>query len=121
MAESRRFPPRSWWIAKEKSRPCMLALPARMNLKMISKIFCLLLPLLPGSLLAQSSPLLNVTPPDQVVTKPGATVTVKVSAALSDGFHLNSHTPQETWLIPLTLKWTEGALESGEVQYPAPK
>lgn len=55
------------------------------------------------------------------MTKPGATVTVKVSAALSDGFHLNSHTPQETWLIPLTLKWTEGALESGEVQYPAPK
>jgi hypothetical protein len=92
-----------------------------MNLKMISKEFCLLLPLLAGTLLAQSSPLLNVTPPDQVVAKHGATVTVKLTATLNDGFHLNSHTPDESYLIPLALKWTDGALASPEVQYPAPQ
>ncbi len=43
---------------------------------------------------------------------------VKVVAFLSDGFHLNSHTPAEDYLIPLSLKWTAGALEAGEITYP---
>jgi uncharacterized protein len=77
--------------------------------------------LLPASIRAQSSPTLNVMPPDQVTAKRGSTVTVKVSAGLSDGFHLNSNTPQESYLIPLTLKWTDGALVSPEVHYPAPQ
>jgi hypothetical protein len=79
----------------------------------------MVLSLASGTILAQSSPTLAVTPPDQVVAKPGATVTVKVAAALSDGFHLNSHTPPEPYLIPLSLKWTEGALTAPDVHYPA--
>lgn len=62
-----------------------------------------------------------MTPPDQITAKRGGTATVKVSAALTEGFHLNSHTPQESYLIPLTLKWTEGALASPEINYPAPR
>lgn len=54
--------------------------------------------------------------------KRGATATVKVAAALSDGFHMNSHTPAEEYLIPLTLKWaTTGPVEVGEVSYPKPQ
>lgn len=56
-----------------------------------------------------------------MVTKHGAVVTVKVTATLTPGFHLNSHTPTDSYLIPLSLKWTEGALESPDVQYPAAK
>ena len=53
--------------------------------------------------------------------KRGATATVKVVASLNDGFHLNSHTPAESFLIPLTLKWTPGSVEPGEVVYPKPQ
>jgi len=62
-----------------------------------------------------------VTPPEQITVKRGATATVKVTATLSDGFHLNSHTPAENFLIPLTLKWTPGSVEAGEVVYPKPQ
>jgi hypothetical protein len=46
---------------------------------------------------------------------------VKLVATLSDGFHLNSHTPVEDFLIPLSLKWTGGPVEAGEVVYPKPQ
>ncbi len=77
--------------------------------------------LLTPALLAQSSPTLRVAPPDQVTVKRGGVATVKLSAELSEGFHLNSHTPKESYLIPLTLKWSDGALASTDVFYPAPK
>lgn len=48
-------------------------------------------------------------------------MTIKVTATLDEGFHLNSHTPPEAYLIPLTLKWTPGPLEAVDIQYPAPK
>jgi DsbC/DsbD-like thiol-disulfide interchange protein len=64
-----------------------------------------------------------VTPPEQITVKRGATATVKVTATLSNGFHLNSHTPAEDFLIPLTLKWTPppGIVEASEVAYPKPQ
>jgi thiol:disulfide interchange protein DsbD len=68
--------------------------------------------------LAQT-PALMVKAPVGVVVKKGATVDVKVTATLNEGFHLNSHTPTEDYLIPLTLKW-EGPLEAVDVVYPKP-
>jgi thiol:disulfide interchange protein DsbD len=62
-----------------------------------------------------------VTPPEQVTVKRGSAATVKVTAALSDGFHLNSHTPAEDYLIPLSLKWAPGPVEAGEIVYPRPQ
>ncbi len=64
-----------------------------------------------------------MTPPERITVKRGATATVKVTAALSDGFHLNSHTPAEDFLIPLTLKWAPapGTVDAGEVAYPKPQ
>jgi len=47
-------------------------------------------------------------------------VDVKVTAPLNEGFHLNSHTPTEDYLIPLTLKW-EGPLQEVDVVYPKPQ
>jgi thiol:disulfide interchange protein DsbD len=61
-----------------------------------------------------------VHPPVGVVVKKGATVDVKLTLMLNEGFHLNSHTPTEDYLIPLTLKW-EGPLEAVDVVYPKPR
>ncbi|MDQ6677739.1 MAG: protein-disulfide reductase DsbD N-terminal domain-containing protein [Acidobacteriota bacterium] len=72
-------------------------------------------------LLAQNSPLLNVAPPEPISTKPGSAFTAKVSATLSEGFHLNSHTPPEDFLIPLSLTWTPGPIAAVNVQYPRPQ
>jgi DsbC/DsbD-like thiol-disulfide interchange protein len=93
-----------------------------MQLKNYSKhLLQLLLPSCIFLLSAQTSPQLAVTPPEQITVKRGASATVKVTAALSDGFHLNSHTPAEDFLIPLTLKWTPGPVVPGEVAYPKPQ
>jgi Thiol:disulfide interchange protein DsbD, N-terminal len=93
-----------------------------MRLKNYSKhLLQLLLPSCIFLLSAQTSPQLAVTPPEQITVKRGATATVKVTATLSDGFHLNSHTPAEDFLIPLTLKWALGAVVPGEVAYPKPQ
>jgi thiol:disulfide interchange protein DsbD len=72
---------------------------------------------------AQTSPQLAVNPPEQITVKRGATATVKVTATLSAGYHLNSHTPAESFLIPLTLKWTPPpeSVDAAEVVYPKPQ
>ena len=75
--------------------------------------------LLTNAAFAQT-PALSVKTPVGVVVKKGATVDVKLSATLNEGFHLNSHTPTEDYLIPLTLKW-EGPLEAVDVVYPKPQ
>ena len=72
-------------------------------------------------LYGQSSPSLNVVPPEPVTSKAGASFTSKLTATLNEGFHTNSHTPAETFLFPLTLKWTPGAVEALDVEYPKPE
>lgn len=38
-----------------------------------------------------------------------------------NGYHVNSNTPSEEYLIPLKLTWTApGALQGGEITYPKP-
>jgi len=62
-----------------------------------------------------------VTPPEPVTVKAGAAFTSKLTATLSEGFHTNSHTPTEQYLIPLTLKWAPGKVEAADVDYPKPE
>jgi thioredoxin:protein disulfide reductase len=69
---------------------------------------------------AAQTPVLTVKPPVGVVVKKGSTIDVKLMASLNEGFHLNSHTPSEDYLIPLTLKW-EGPLQEVDVIYPKPQ
>jgi hypothetical protein len=56
-----------------------------------------------------------------VVGQRNAAVQVKLPLAIQKGFHVNSNTPNEDYLIPLKVTWTEtGALEAGPVLYPKP-
>ena len=91
---------------------------------MASRNYWKLLPATSALLLTNAAfaqtPALSVKTPVGVVVKKGATVEVKLTATLSEGFHLNSHTPTEDYLIPLTLKW-EGPLDAVDVVYPKPQ
>jgi DsbC/DsbD-like thiol-disulfide interchange protein len=72
-------------------------------------------------LFAQSSGYLTVGEPRQVAGKRNAAVQVKIPVSVRPGFHVNSNSPTEEYLIPLKLTWTAaGALESGSVTYPKP-
>ena len=50
----------------------------------------------------------------------GATVVLTLKASLPAGYHANSNKPTEVYLIPLTLKWTGGPLQSETINYPKP-
>jgi hypothetical protein len=69
--------------------------------------------------LAQTN-VVAVTPPEKVVVKRGADVAVKTAVVLKSGYHVNSNTPSEKYLIPLRLTWEPGALETVEVVFPKP-
>lgn len=67
---------------------------------------------------AQMAPQLTIVPPPTVKVKKGGVEMITVKAMLPPGFHANSNTPTDAYLIPLTLKWTGGPLEAGEITYP---
>src|SRR6266700_3082418 len=69
--------------------------------------------------LAQTN-VLSVTPPEKVVVKRGAALDVKTALTLKPGYHVNSNTPRDSYLIPLRLTWEPGALEVVEVIFPKP-
>ena len=62
--------------------------------------------------------LLSVEPPAAVPAKRGSTVQAKVKVLLQPGYHANSNTPTDSYLIPLTLKWTGGPLQMDSIVYP---
>lgn len=79
--------------------------------------------LLPGfltvlTLAAQTSPNLTVEPVPTLKVKKGSVTAVTLRAALPPGFHANSNTPTDEYLIPLTLKWTGGPLQVDAITYP---
>src|SRR5580658_10417918 len=107
----------------------MWAFQAEGNLRMVSRNYWKLPPAIAALLLINiatirlaiaQTPSLMVKAPVGVVVKKGATVDVKLSATLNEGFHLNSHTPTEDYLIPLSLKW-DGPLEAVDIVYPKPQ
>lgn len=53
--------------------------------------------------------------------KRGATLEVKTPVRLKDGYHVNSNTPSEAYLIPLRLTWAQGTLQTVEVLFPKPR
>jgi hypothetical protein len=53
-----------------------------------------------------------------VTAKAGATATVALSLQVDAGYHVNSTMPADPFLIPLTLTWSPGALESSSVAFP---
>lgn len=77
--------------------------------------------LLGGALLAQTSNVLTVAPPSKLRLKRGETAAVAVRAQLKPGYHTNSSTPSDPYLIPLRLTWQAAPLEVAGVTYPKPK
>jgi thiol:disulfide interchange protein DsbD len=69
-------------------------------------------------MLAQMAPTLTVAPVPTLRTHKGTVATVTLKAALPPGFHANSNTPSDAYLIPLTLKWTGGPLQADGITYP---
>jgi hypothetical protein len=62
-----------------------------------------------------------VTPPAKVTAKRGAALEVKIPVQLKSGYHVNSNTPSEAYLIPLRLTWAPGPLQAVEVVFPKPR
>ena len=61
----------------------------------------------------------TVAQPQKVVGKRNAVVRTKIPVTILDGFHINSNTPSDEYLIPLKVTWTSlGALEGGQVTFP---
>ncbi|HWB84331.1 MAG TPA: protein-disulfide reductase DsbD domain-containing protein [Bryobacteraceae bacterium] len=72
-------------------------------------------------MLAQSSGYLSVGQVSRVTGKRDAAIDARIPLAVLPGYHVNSNTPSEEYLIPLKLTWiSEGALSGGEVTYPKP-
>jgi hypothetical protein len=64
---------------------------------------------------------LTVGQPQKIAAKRNESAQIKIPISILPGFHVNSNTPSEDYLIPLSLKWTSlGALEGGQVSYPKP-
>jgi len=72
-------------------------------------------------LLPQSSGYLTLGTPQKVSGKRGAAVETKIPVSVRPGFHVNSNTPSDEYLIPLRLTWkAPGALGNAQTVYPKP-
>ena len=81
----------------------------------------LLLAVLSPVLLPQSKGVLTVGPVEKLTIQRGASGEVKITAQLQPGFHVNSNTPSEDYLIPLKLTWAKEPLQAEQVTYPKPQ
>jgi len=73
-----------------------------------------------AGLLAQTAGVVTVAPPPKLTARRGAEAEAKVRVQLRDGYHVNSNTPSEDYLIPLRLTWSGGPLEVAGIVYPKP-
>jgi len=68
-----------------------------------------------------SQQLLTVPEQQKLTVKRGETAVYHLKAQLKEGYHANSNTPNEAYLIPLKLTWEPGLLEVIEIKYPPGK
>ncbi len=76
--------------------------------------------LMPSFLPGQGN-LLTVTPPPKQSAKKNTVLTTKLDVQLRPGYHVNSNTPADDYLIPLRLTWATSPLEVQQVSYPKPE
>ncbi len=75
--------------------------------------------LLSAHLAAQSSSgILRALPAPRLAIKAGASAASKVSFRLTPGYHTNSNTPSDEYLIPMKLSWDAAPLQLEGVDYP---
>lgn len=55
-----------------------------------------------------------------MAAKRNSTAIAKLEISLGSGYHVNSNTPSESYLIPLRLNWAPAPLEVEAVTYPKP-
>ena len=71
--------------------------------------------------LGQGINALTVAPAAPVRAKVGATVDAKLQLDVLNGYHVQSNTPSDPYLIALKLTWNPGTLDSTGVSYPKPQ
>ncbi|MFN7925991.1 MAG: protein-disulfide reductase DsbD N-terminal domain-containing protein [Bryobacteraceae bacterium] len=67
---------------------------------------------------AQISSIITAEPAEKVTAKAGETASAKVRFKIAQGYHTNSNTPSDEYLIPLKLTWDAAPLEVKAVEYP---
>lgn len=71
---------------------------------------------------AQAPGVLSVQEPPKLVVGRGEEARLVLKASVRPGYHANSSTPAEEYLIPLRLTWDpHGPLQAAEIIYPKPK
>lgn len=70
-------------------------------------------------LLAQTN-VLTVSPAGRLKIKRNTTAVANVRVQLRPGYHVNSNTPSDEYLIPLKLTWDAAPLQAVDVTYPKP-
>ena len=90
------------------------------NLSAKRRIAPLLLCLFPLALPAQND-VLKVAAAGPLAGKRGEALQIKTNLQLQGGYHLNSHKPEDAYLIPLRLTWDANMVETVSVQFPEPK
>jgi DsbC/DsbD-like thiol-disulfide interchange protein len=63
---------------------------------------------------------LTVSPVAKVSAKRNESTPVRLTVKLKPGYHTNSNTPSEDYLIPLRLTWDAAPLATEAVKFPAP-
>lgn len=61
---------------------------------------------------------LTVDPPRKIAAKRNGVAEAKLAVRIQNGYHVNSDTPAEDYLIPLRLKWEPGPLASDAIVFP---
>lgn len=66
--------------------------------------------------------MLTATATAPVIVPRGGSASGRLSVYLRGGYHVNSHAPNDEFLIPLRLRWEEGGpVKAGEITYPKPE
>lgn len=64
---------------------------------------------------------LSVSAPETLSGKKGETITADFTMRIRTGYHVNSNTPTDPYLIPLKFTFAQGAAEAVDVVFPKPK
>jgi DsbC/DsbD-like thiol-disulfide interchange protein len=63
----------------------------------------------------------SVIPPTAVRLKAGEDLSVPLKIVIRPGYHINSNTPAEDYLIPTRLVWSDSGLKVKSVHFPEPE
>jgi DsbC/DsbD-like thiol-disulfide interchange protein len=67
------------------------------------------------------SSVVSISAPEKVVARKNTTQPVEIVVHVKSGYHVNSTTPSDEYLIPLKLSFPDSGLLVEDVQYPKPK